>query len=54
MKEFEAYLWARVRSRDLDSGTARDRLHYLKLALDELGYTLNKTGAKVAYQEITG
>ena len=54
VKEFEACLWARVRSGDLDPGTARDRPHYLKLALDQLGYTLIKAGAKVAYHEIPG
>ena len=46
VREFESYLRARVASGDMDPETARDRLRYLRLALDELGYTLTKQGLR--------
>ncbi|WP_148678954.1 tyrosine-type recombinase/integrase [Aeropyrum pernix] len=42
VREFEGYLEARVRSGDMDPGTAGDRLRYLRMALEELGYVLTK------------
>jgi integrase len=46
VREFEDYLKARVRSGDLDPETAEDRLRYLKMALEELGYVLSKQGLR--------
>ena len=44
IKEFENYLKVRVASGDLDAKTANDRLRYLRVALEELGYVLTKQG----------
>ena len=42
IREYENYLNARVNSGDLSRKTANDRLRYLRLALEELNYTITK------------
>ena len=52
--EFESYLKARVASCDLDPETASDRLRYLRLALEELNYTLTKQGLRSLVRRLQG